>query len=60
MQRNFYYFVAIILEELFKIFSKLCYKNKSDQFNKKIDNKKNLYELKFQLYFIFYISTRNI
>lgn len=40
MQRNFYYFVAIILEELFKIFSKLCYKNKSDQFNKKIDNKK--------------------
>lgn len=34
--------------------------DKSDQFNKKIDNKKNLYELKFQLYFIFYISTRNI
>lgn len=60
MQRNFCYFVAIILEELFKIFSKLCYKNKSDQFNKKIDNKKNLYKLKFQLYFIFYISTRNI
>lgn len=60
MQRNFCYFVAIILEELFKIFSKLYYKNKSDQFNKKIDNKKNLYKLKFQLYFIFYISTRNI
>lgn len=34
--------------------------DKSDQFNKKIDNKKNLYKLKFQLYFIFYILTRNI
>lgn len=57
MQRNFCYFVAIILEELFKIFSKLCYKNKSDQFNKKIDNKKKFVKIEIPtLFHILYIN----